>query len=232
VLGTICVLVGALFFGGGVLTLTEASLNGLVVTGAAFLAGGILAKSGLLMVLATLTLGSCLGAATEYEHAAYFLEVRRPTVTIVVFTVVALFAFQYSKTLKSEYQRLALIVSRTSVLLVNFGFWIGSLWGDDLGRSPNHYWDKRFVAISDAVFSAGWAIALIAAIAWAVKENRRWLVNTAAVFGAIHFYTQWFERLGASPVTVLAAGISAIGIAIGIWKYNDYMAKTSAAAAA
>ena len=28
--------------------------------------------------------------------------------------------------------RLALVAARTSVFMVNFGFWIGSLWGDDL----------------------------------------------------------------------------------------------------
>jgi small-conductance mechanosensitive channel len=33
------------------------------------------------------------------------------------------------------------------------------------------------------------------------------------VFAAIHFYTQWFARLGAHPGAILAAG--AITIAIG-----------------
>ena len=41
--------------------------------------------------------------------------------------------------------------------------------------------------------------------AWAVKANRRWVINLVAVFGAIHFYTQWFERLGADPLSVLTA---------------------------
>jgi len=34
---------------------------------------------------------------------------------------------------------------------------------------------------------------------WGAYENRRWVVNSAVTFGAIHFYTQWFERLGAQP---------------------------------
>ena len=37
---------------------------------------------------------------------------------------------------------------------------------------------------------------------------------------AIHFYTQWFERLGADPLTVLLAGILALGFAIGLWYFN------------
>ncbi|HEX3416791.1 MAG TPA: hypothetical protein VHT21_10375, partial [Stellaceae bacterium] len=47
--------------------------------------------------------------------------------------------------------------------------------------------------------SVAWAIGIIAVGAWAAHTNRRWVVTTAAVFGAIEFYTQWFERLGAEP---------------------------------
>jgi hypothetical protein len=63
-------------------------------------------------------------------------------------------------------------------------------------------------------------VALIAVAAWAVRANRRWVVNLAAVFGAIHFYTQWFERLGATPVSVLAGGVLVLGFAVLAWKLN------------
>ena len=33
------------------------------------------------------------------------------------------------------------------------------------------------------------------------------MVNAAAVFGAIHFYTQWFEYLGPNPLSVLGGGV-------------------------
>ena len=65
-----------------------------------------------------------------------------------------------------------------------------------------------------------WALALIAVGIWGVRENRRWVVNLAAIFGAIHFYTQWFERFGAAPLTILLAGILALGFAIGLWYFN------------
>jgi hypothetical protein len=39
-------------------------------------------------------------------------------------------------------------------------------------------------------------------------------------FGAIHFYTQYFERLGAPPGTILVAGIVALGIALAIVRYS------------
>jgi len=45
-------------------------------------------------------------------------------------------------------------------------------------------------------------------------------VNTVAVFGAIHFYAQWFERLGASPGSVLTAGLLALILAIGLRALN------------
>jgi hypothetical protein len=45
-------------------------------------------------------------------------------------------------------------------------------------------------------------------------------VNTAAAFGAIHFYTQWFEKLGATPASVLLGGLVMLGIALALWTFN------------
>ena len=61
---------------------------------------------------------------------------------------------------------------------------------------------------------------LLAAGAWAANNGRRFLVNTVATFGAIHLYTQWFERFGADPITVIIAGIATIGIGLALWRYN------------
>jgi hypothetical protein len=76
------------------------------------------------------------------------------------------------------------------------------------------------VRLPDGVFGLLWAIGFVAVGVWGARENRRWVVNCAAIFGAIHFYTQWFERLGANPVTVLLAGILALAFAIGLWRFN------------
>ena len=65
-----------------------------------------------------------------------------------------------------------------------------------------------------------WAITLIGTGIWAARQNRRWAVNALSVFGAIHFYTQYFENLGASPSTLLIAGIIALSIAVAIARYN------------
>ena len=92
------------------------------------------------------------------------------------------------------------------MFLVNLGFWIGSLWGSRDRQGE--------IIISDWVFAVLWAVALLAAGVWAWQHDRRWLVNVVAVFGAVHFYTQWFERLGASPGAVLTAGLFALSFAM------------------
>lgn len=217
VLANICVLVGALLFGGGVVKAGEGSIGSFLLVAAVFAAAGIFARSSLLTVLSVLSLSSCLGARTSYFHATYFLGINEPTLTVVIFTIFSAGVYQLSKRLAADYQAIAIAASRTGVFLVNFGFWIGSLWGDVIEGSE--------IFIAYWIFAILWAIALIGAGVWAWKRNRRWLVNIVAVFGAIHFYTQWFERLGASAETVLIAGILALGFAIGLRSLNAKLSK-------
>ncbi len=212
VLANICILVGALLLGGGVIKFAEGSVSAFLLVTVVFSAAGIVARNGLLIALAVLALSSCVGARTGYFHATYFLGIQEPTVTVVLFSLLSIGGYQLSKHLAADYQRLALAGARTSVFLVNFGFWIGSLWGD-----RNKHGD---MLIPDWLFAVLWAGALIASAVWAAKRNRRWMLNTVATFGAIHFYTQWFEHLGATPATVLLAGFLALGFAIGIWNFN------------
>ena len=215
VLANICVLVGALMAGGGIVSLSNGSLVSLLAITAIFAAASILAKSNLLSVLATLTLSACIGAGTGYYRASYFLVIQEPTITIILFSLLSIGLYQLSKTLPSDYERIAIAASRTGVFLVNFGFWVGSLWGD---RSA-----AREVMISDSVFAVLWAGALLATAIWAWRVNRRWVLNTVVTFGGIHFYTQWFENLGASPGSVLIAGLLALGFAVGLRSVNTKM---------
>jgi iron complex transport system permease protein len=87
----------------------------------------------------------------------------------------------------------------------------------------------RSLMVPPMAFIVGWAVALVAVAAWAVKAGRRWVVNLAAVFGTIHFYTQWFERLGATPGSVLIGGVLVLAFAVAAWKLNQ---KSQAAPAA
>ncbi len=232
-LAQICLVVGALMFSGGVLVIGKGALATMLLVTIALAGASIVARSGLLMAAAVLALGACLGARAGYWHATYMLAIYEPLVTIVLFSLLALAAYYLSKLLSADYERLALIAARTSVFMVNFGFWIGSLWGDNLmllrelmGRDPRLLPKDLFNSqiIPPLAFVIGWVVVLLGTGIWAVRENRRWVINVAAVFGAIHFYTQWFERLGLEPVSVLIGGVLMLAFAIGLWMFNKRFA--------
>jgi iron complex transport system permease protein len=226
-LATICMLVGALMLAGGIVALGNGDPGALLLATAVLAGAGIAGRSNLLMGLAVLALAACLGASTGYWHASYELTITEPTLTIVLFGALALSAYFASSRVGPAYEPLALTAARVSLFLVNFGFWIGSLWGDPLvllrlmSGSADAASGSRKIIVPEMVFIVGWAVALLAVAAWAVRANRRWVVNLAAVFGAIHFYTQWFERLGATPVSVLVGGVLVLGFAAVAWKLNQ-----------
>ncbi|HWK97563.1 MAG TPA: hypothetical protein VNR39_19280 [Pseudolabrys sp.] len=229
VFGQICLVTGALMFSGGVIGEMEGSVASMLIVTAALAGASLLARSSLLAALAVIALSATLGARTGYSHATYSLAIFEPTLTVVLFSALALVAYRGSLMLKADYERLAIMVARTSILLVNFGFWVGSLWGDPLFllrgfKDHNPAEMMRSIVIPDYVFSIVWAAALIGAAIWAVTVNRRWLVNIAAAFGAIHFYTQWFERLGATPLSVLLGGVLMLVVAYGLYVFNKKMA--------
>jgi len=215
VLANTCILVGALMAGGGITIEAEGSLISILSVTAIFAVASILAQSTLLAALATLMLSASIGARTGYFYASYFLVIQEPVITVILFSILSIGLFQLSKTLSAGYERIAIASSRTGVFLVNFGLWVGSLWGD------------RSASIPDTAFALIWAIALVALAIWAWQRNRRWALNIAAVFGGIHFYTQWFENLGASPGSVLVAGLLALGFAVGLKSINTKMKATA-----
>ena len=236
-LAQICVVIGTLMFCGGLAVLDTGSLRAVLAVAVILAAAAVVARSGLLIAASVLVVGVCLGSSSDYRHAMYTLTVEEPTLTIIVFALIALAAYLISRRVASRYERLALIAARTAVLMVNFGFWVGSLWGDRLLRlralinndpSILHDYTARSEMVSPLVFGIGWAIALIAVGAWAVRVNRRWVVNVVAVFAAIHFYTQWFEKLGATPATVLLAGLLLLAFALGLWTFNRRVAAAPA----
>jgi iron complex transport system permease protein len=225
-LGQICLVIGALMFGGGVIAYGAGSLASMLIVMSAFGLAAVAARSSLLMALAVLTASACLGARAGYSHALYSLAIFEPTLTVVLFSALALIAYQISQRLSADYERLAITAARTSLLLINFGFWIGSLWGDPLMlmrsmdvKDASLAFTTRTV-IPAAAFSILWAVALLGAGIWAVRVNRRWLVNLVAVFAGIHFYTQWFERLGATPLSVLLGGLAMLASAVALWMFN------------
>ncbi len=219
-LGSILFLVGSVTAAGGIISLFEGGLAGFLIVAVLCAVAAIVAKSVLMSIMSTLSLSATVGAMTAYGHATYMLAIRQPTVSIGLFTILALATYYLSKRLHPDYERIAIAFSRTSLFMVNLGFWVGSLWGDSLWSQRDNWNFRDGAAIPDWVFVVGWAVGLIATGVWAARANRRWVVNLLSVFGAIHFYTQYFERLGANPASVLFAGLVAIVIALGIVGYN------------
>lgn len=226
-LGVATTIAGGLTFAGGMLWLTNGHWTGFA-TAAAFLALSVGIRSALLSALTVLALAALLGSTTGYFTATYFVEVQEPTLTIAVFSLLSLGAYLTSKQVPTAYEAVCLAFSRMSLVIVNFGFWVGSLFGDHPGQSWNAA--QPAIHIPDIVFVILWAVGLISVGVWAAQANRRFVVNTVAVFGAIHFYTQWFERLGAQPLSVLLGGVIAVAAAVVLWRYNNAPRRAPAAA--
>jgi hypothetical protein len=177
------------------------------------LGGGVLARSGFLTGLSCFLIPSFLRGTAFYTHAAYFVAIEEPAVTVVVFSLLALAGLAVSFRLSADYERLAIIFARTCLILVNMAFWIGSLWGSGspMGEMP------------DWVFSLVWAAGLIAILIWGAREGRLFVVNAAISFGSIHFYTQWFEFFGARPMPLFIGGVIGVALAYAVPRYNRYL---------
>jgi hypothetical protein len=230
-LGTATTIIGALLLAGGVIGFAEADFAGLAFSAFLFLALAVAIRSKFLMALVPLALAGALGSSTGYQHAVYMLTVNEPSITIAFFALLAGAAYLISQHVGQAYQQLAIIFARVSLILVNFGFWIGSLWGDYPGETwvqsedyrswvDREAWRAAHLHVPETAFIIGWAIVIVAVGAWAARTNRRWVVSTAAVFAAIEFYTQWFERLGAEPWAIIVAGLTIVAFAIALWRYN------------
>lgn len=185
------------------------------------LASGTYNRSGFLVGLSSLVILNWLGGSAFYEQGGYFIAIREPAPTVMVFSFLSLAGFVVSRQLSWDFQRLALIFSRTCLFIVNMGFWVGSIWGSPyLGSN-----------IPDYVFCVFWALFLLSVAIWAAREGRLFVVNLCVVFGSIHFYTQWFERLGANPGSMVAAGAIALLITYYLRDYNQKVRKAAKPAA-
>ena len=177
----------------------------ILMVAAAFLMSNILAT------LSILSIAQLIGAGTSYFTGSYTIWVSSPVVTIVIFSVLAFLLYYLSRSILSRYENILITGSRTSVLVTNFGFWVGSLFGGGELEVPPQ------------LISIAWALALIGFAVWGWRANRRWVVTVSSIFGAIHFYTQWFTILDMEPASVVVGGVIAIGIGIGIKRLDSTM---------
>ncbi|MEZ6002419.1 hypothetical protein [Hyphomonas sp.] len=194
-------------------------------------AGAVWFRSAFLMVLSVLAFGAVFGTGTGYWHACYGLFVEQPTITIAVFGAMTAGLYVLRDRIAETWKNLAGIAARTAFFLVNFAFWIGSLWGDDLGPDYRYSeetdwetWRAATTHVPEAVFSIGWPVLLVAIMAR--TRNGGFVSVTATVFLAIHAYTQYFETFGAHPWTLLVGGIVLVGLAVGAAKLMKLPART------
>jgi iron complex transport system permease protein len=236
-LAGVLTVIGALVHCGAIIAWTDGNLLAFAYAVLVFSASGIVLRHGFLVALAVFALAGLLGSSTGYWRGSYGLWIREATVTVIVFSLIVALAFAFGPRLKPAYARLARIAGLLAFVWVNFGFWVGSIFGDrpgftwlhaDLiyGSNPNRWSLLRELRqgaflIPDIFFAGAWAVALIGLGIWAALRNQRGMMNAVVVFGAIHFYTQWFEHMRTTPVTVIAGGIIAVAIAFGLWRYNQ-----------
>ncbi len=206
VFAQIIMVIGALALLGGLGALFGEHLWVRIALTAATAVAAVLATSGLLASLAVLAFAATITLDVDIWTPTHYLSV-----AIIALSALVLGLYLLSLRLAPAYERLAIIAMRTAILLVNCAFLIGSIFGDDLLGLPGRY------------FSIAWALALLAFGGWAVFANRRWVVNTVAVFGAIHFFTQWFMALGAQPFSILVGGLLLIGFGLGLARFNRWV---------
>jgi hypothetical protein len=231
------VVIGALLHCGAIIAWTDGNLLAFAYAVLVFAASGIVLRHGFLVALAVFAAAGLLGSSTGYWHGSYGLWIREATVTVIVFAVVVALAFAVGPRLKPAYARLARIAGLLAFVWVNFGFWVGSIFGDRPGFTWLHAdliygsGPDRFRLLSEAraaafvipasAFAAAWALALVGLGIWAGMRNQRGMMNAVVVFGSIHFYTQWFENFRTSPLSLILAGVTAVLIAFGLWRYNQ-----------
>jgi hypothetical protein len=185
-----------------------------------------------------------LDTGTGYFHAAYFFYSPEPTLTILQMATLIGVAVWVTARVSDRIGRHAGILAIMAMVVGSLSFLVGSLWGDNVGLSffrdsaPKFsdfngdwqahnaayaVWRDQFFEISEHIFSAVWAILLLAGAWFAATGAKRGLFNAAVTFGAIHAYTQTFETFSDEPIVYALAGLAAIPLAWGMWRLNQQM---------
>jgi iron complex transport system permease protein len=198
------------------------------------LAAALYFRSRFLVAFVPLGLAAMIGSGTAYWHASYAIFISEALITVVLFGGLAVGLFAAAARLDPIKAGLATIAARVSWLVMNFGFWVGSLWGDHVGDhfaevrgNPEKTWEEMeawrqtALFIPDWVFIIGWAAVSITTVV-ALRRNR-FAVNAAITFLAINAYTQFFERFGDSPFALLVGGASLLAFAWGLFHVDKRM---------
>ncbi|MDF1715791.1 MAG: hypothetical protein P1U75_03810 [Antarcticimicrobium sp.] len=195
-------------------------------------------------------LAVALSSRSFYQTGTYGLAIYESTLTVLQMALLAGLCLWLIRSQPDRIGRHAVILGRLAFIWMNMAFWIGSLWGDRVGY---HLWGPRWsdfsadpgwraddsavaayeaaraafqadaTVISSDAYALVWAVVILGVGLWAAMATRRAVFNTAVTFGAIHLYTQYFERLEAAAGTVVVAGLIAIALAYGAWRLNGWI---------
>lgn len=205
VLGNALFVIGSLSVANGLIQYYENNLLVFVFIAIFFIITGCIAKSALLMIFSALSMAPLVQTKLFQWQASEFVYTGDPIPKILVYGILSFSACFLSSKLSPKFERLAIIFSRTSFIMMNFGFLVGSYWGD--GHS------------SQSVLAFLWAVVLITTGYWATQKSDWFTLNTVAAFGAVLLYTQWLEVFLAYPFATISAGIIIV-ILIASWQAN------------
>ena len=228
ILGGWMLLLGAAVHVGGILTTeSELGLEWMVLhyAGAVAIACGFVLDVRFVTASAIVPLAAALSSRTFYDHAIYGVSIYEATLTILQMSLFAALAFLVTLHVGERMARHARAIGQMALIWANMAFWIGSLWGDAVGLYLWHANPDQALTISADVFAALWALGIIAVGAWGAFTGRRAVLNISVTFGAIHFYTQYFERLKTTPEAITIAGVIAILVAWALWALNRRLAR-------
>ncbi|MFD0916112.1 hypothetical protein ACFQ14_06805 [Pseudahrensia aquimaris] len=196
-------------------------------------------RSRFLAALVPIGIGTMIGSGGAYWHASYGIFVREAAVTIALFVPIAAALWALAmKVRHPDWKPMATVAARMAFIIANFGFWVGSLWGDHVGEYfmvPNrraegmgysewldlrNAFKEQALYIPDAVFAVGWAVFAVAAIALGRKIGNRFLELAGVVFLAINAFTQYFEFFKDEPWALIFGGIALVGIALALVRWQ------------
>jgi len=224
-------------------SLSAMAVNGFITT--VTFAMSLLFRSRFLSALVPLCIGNLIGSGGAYWHASYGIFVREAAISIVLFTALCAALYWVTKRLsdragsmKEDWSVMPEVAARMSFIIANFGFWVGSLWGDYVGdhlagvahRLPNQDWNQFREArdayretaffIHDNVFTIGWAAFAVAAIALGNRLGNRFIAISGVVFLCINAFTQYFEYFRDEPWALVIGGIALVAIALGLVRWE------------
>lgn len=200
----------------------------------------LLLSSRFLAALVPLALASLIGSSTAYWHASYGIIIRESLLTVLLFGAASAALFFLAGKLGAVRAAMATVAARVSWLIMNFGFWVGSLWGDFVGDhfalADESYFDEAasgrvaIFHVPDWAFIVGWAAVSVAVIVF--LHRNRFAVNASITFLAINAYTQFFEWFGGNAFVMVTGGITLLAFAFGLYHFDRWMNARNKVAAA